>query len=437
MQINNQMNIHDKTFENRNRNSISNPSFGQLNLKEYPKLAAAAITAAATGLMAVNINKSYNIGQDSSNFKNDLKNTILIKPQNLEIQTYTESKDEAYSTVDNALINCIKEAELKGLSEEELFNNIYNLYNELSDEELESIANSYNKDDCSMDDSIQLNVWLNLQDRKQLLKDLVELHQQVPNTENDKLSIYVLKLINIREDNIRKNELAIKERILSTIQYDKEYKPSLEKVNLTQEEFQDAKEIYERYWDKLGENISEKRLKHAIINDWVSGCGQYRYTDRMYRYAFQDLDNYISRDTNGNYNRQPVYRWVNMNRISGNNLYGDIKNKIKIGEIYNPERIQSCSKNPFFAENEFGDANVNMNLKFIIHPKSNISRAKDIGERKYGNREVVYMQGEKFRVLDKRIVKYRIPLQEYNYKTQQYEEVIKTAFRYIVEMQEV
>jgi hypothetical protein len=92
----------------------------------------------------------------------------------------------------------------------------------LSDEEFESIANSYNKDNCSMDDSVQLNVWLNLQDRKQLLKDLVELHQQVPNIENDRLSVYIKKLINIREDNIKKNELAIKERILSLLQYDKD-----------------------------------------------------------------------------------------------------------------------------------------------------------------------------------------------------------------------
>ena len=429
--------IYHHQSQSNKQNIVTNPSFGQLNLQEYPKLAAAAITAAATGLMAVNINKTQSIRQDSTKFKNDLKTAILIKPQNLEIQTYTESKEEAYSTVDNALINCIKDAEQKDLCEEELSNNMYNLYSELSDEEFESIANSYNKDNCSMDDSVQLNVWLNLQDRKQLLKDLVELHQQVPNIENDRLSVYIKKLINIREDNIKKNELAIKERILSLLQYDKEYHPSLEKVNLTKEEFQEAKEIYEKNWDKLGEDISEKRLKNAIINDWVSGCGQYRYTDRMYRYAFQDLDNYISRDTNGNYNRQPVYRWVNMNKVSGNNLYDDIINRIKIGEVYNPARIQSCSNNRFCAENEFRDDNVNMNLKFIIHPKSNISRAKDLGQRKYGNREVVYMNGEAFRILDKRLVKCRIPIDEYNYKTQQNEEVIKTAFRYIVEMQEL
>jgi len=432
VEIKNQISICHHSSQNSRQNNASNPSFGQVNLKEYPKLAAAAITAAATGLMAVNINKTQGVKQDSTKFKNDLKNAILIKPQNLEIQTYTESKEEAYSTVDNALIDCVKDAEQKGLSEDELFNNMYNLYNELSDEEFESIANSYNKK--NIDDNLQLNVWLNLQDRKQLLKDLVELHQQVPNIENDRLSVYIEKLINIREDNIKKNELTIEEKILSTIKYDNEYSPFLEKVNLTKEEFQEAKEIYERYWDKLGDEISEKRLKNAIINDWVSGCGQYRYTDRMYRYAFQDLDNYTTRDTNGNYNRQPVYRWVNMNCT---NLYNDINNKIKIGEIYNPERIQSCSKIRFYAENEFQDDNVNMNLKFIIHPKSNISRAKDLGERKYGNREVVYMNGEAFRILDKRLVKCRIPIDEYNYKTQQYEKVIKTAFRYIVEMQEV
>ena len=44
----------------------------------------------------------------------------------------------------------------------------------------------------------------------------------------------------------------------------------------------------------------------------------------------------------------------------------------------------------------------NQNIKFVIHPKSETSRAYNVGY----NQEVVYPAGEKFKILDKDCIEY-------------------------------
>ena len=117
MEIKNQINIYHQGYKNKEQNPSSNPSFGQLNLQEYPKLAAAAITAAATGLMAVNVNKTQNNNNENLSFQNDLKKAIMIKPLDPNVGFSQYIENGAYSTVDEDLIKCIKNAEHNGISE--------------------------------------------------------------------------------------------------------------------------------------------------------------------------------------------------------------------------------------------------------------------------------------------------------------------------------
>jgi len=431
VEITTQISIYHHSSQNNRQNSASNPSFGQLNLKEYPKLAATAITAAAIGLMAVNMNKVQNSNNENLSFQNNLRSAIMIKPLAPDIPVVCYKEHGAYSTVDDALIKCIKEAEQKGLSEDTIFDNMLMFSDKISDSEIETIANSFYKEGLS--EHVKLNTWFNLYDRKQLLQDLSTLRNEFPRNNNETIANYIERLVEIRENNIvyaEKNKL---KEIMSKIKYEDEFISSYERIELTDEEVEQIKKA-----SKLNED-NRKKLQEKIINDWVSGCGQNRYEDRAFQYAFQDLENYAAVDKRGNYTREPVYRWVDLySNCDGQcDLYDMVKNEMNPGQIYDAKRIQSCSKNPTWAENDFGDDNPRKNLKLIIHPKSNISRAKDIGLRKYGNKEVVYLKGEKFKVLDKRIVKFRTDDYIYDSETRDFIRKPMTIFRYVVEMQEV
>ncbi len=91
---------------------------------------------------------------------------------------------------------------------------------------------------------------------------------------------------------------------------------------------------------------------------------------------------------------EPVYRWMSI-------LKPEEFVKIpKLGDIYTVPTYQCCSTHKLCAEVDYGDHIPNLNVKFIIHPKSETSRAYNTGF----NQEVVYRPGERFRILGKRCI---------------------------------
>ena len=92
---------------------------------------------------------------------------------------------------------------------------------------------------------------------------------------------------------------------------------------------------------------------------------------------------------------EPVYRW-----LSFNNPETFIESLPRNGEIMVADRTLSCSMNKIYAEEDYNDGNRLMNVKFIIHPKSEVSNARILGY----NQEVLYPAGEKFKMLDKELV---------------------------------
>ena len=93
---------------------------------------------------------------------------------------------------------------------------------------------------------------------------------------------------------------------------------------------------------------------------------------------------------------EPVYRWMKKNDAEK-----FVKHEIpKAGEIYTVPRRQCCSTHKTYAELDYGDHIPEMNVKFIMHPKSETSRAYNTGY----NQEVVYRTGEQFRILDKECI---------------------------------
>ena len=54
---------------------------------------------------------------------------------------------------------------------------------------------------------------------------------------------------------------------------------------------------------------------------------------------------------------------------------------------------------------DYGDHLSTLNVKFIMHPKTETSRAYYLGR----NQEVIYPAGEQFKILDKSLVEYIDP----------------------------
>ena len=98
---------------------------------------------------------------------------------------------------------------------------------------------------------------------------------------------------------------------------------------------------------------------------------------------------------------EPVYHWFGKSKPEE-----FVMNEIpKKGEIYTLPDLHCCSAHKTYAEECFGDHISTQNIKFIMHPKSETSRAYNLGL----NQEVVYPAGQQFRILDKELVEHIDP----------------------------
>ena len=221
-------------------------------------------------------------------------------------------------------------------------------------------------------------------------------------------TIYNEKQSKLEKDNKIKENLVFSE--VDTLAPDN-------KIELTTEE----KQI-------LVDNINKQRkgLEHYDIEDdmstlanawaslYVSGGMPINSTEdtKIANACLQEMPRYIP----GTRNKDPyapVCRWMHFALHNGD--YENFINSLpEEGEILNVDRIQSCSKNLTYAENEFRDNNPNMKVKYIIYPKSKVSKAADIGAHKYGNNEVIYPAGTKFKVLHKGIEEYELKNYDHN-----------------------
>lgn len=240
---------------------------------------------------------------------------------------------------------------------------------------------------------------------------------------------------------------------ITTIYNEKQKQISLEKDNKIKENlvFSDVDTLATD--NKIELTTEEKQFLVDVINEERKGLEPYDIETDMKILANAWVDQYISCYANtpsakytkitnaclqelpkyvpGSINKDPyapVCRWMGFALNDGS--YDNFINALpEEGEILNVERIQSCSKNLTYAENEFRDNNSGKNVKYIIYPKSKVSKAVDIGRRKYGDNEVIYPADTKFKVLHKGIEEYE--LKNYNRNSS------GSIARYYVYLQEV
>ncbi len=140
-------------------------------------------------------------------------------------------------------------------------------------------------------------------------------------------------------------------------------------------------------------NFSEETNK-CLIN-CLERYNSSKKTKTEYDVFYNDTD--FDTEYTSEFKYEPVYRW-----LSFNNPETFIENLPRNGEIMVADRTLSCSMNKIYAEEDYNDGNCLMNVKFIIHPKSEISNARILGY----NKEVLYPAGQKFKMLDKELVEY-------------------------------
>lgn len=312
------------------------------------------------------------------------------------------------------LLKQIKQLEKNGVKIDK--EDIINLLKEMTDAGLDikpSKASGYQ------------NVFFAMEEQyNKMFSSLLKLAEKTPQKEGETASAYLSKLIKAREKRIKQlDDFRIK-NIKSKLKYEPEAAMPAKTVLTDSQRAQAIKELESaRKSDalidihtipKLSENASDQEIYEAwqrahlgsfeFSNDSlqksVMGVGG-RYNSKHPIKTKTDFEAVLEKNYKQDFDNEPVYHW-----FGSNNPEAFIsKNIPKNGEVYTIPQMQCCSTHKHYAEMDFGDHMSSQNIKFVIHPKSETSRAYNVGY----NQEVVYPAGEKFRILDKDCIEYIDP----------------------------
>jgi len=238
-------------------------------------------------------------------------------------------------------------------------------------------------------------------------------------------SSYLSRLVKMRERRIKQIDDIRINSIKSKLTYTPENVVGPTKTVLTQSERNkaiaelEAARIKDTYIDvyiipKLSEDAGDKEIYRA----WQKAhIGAFQFSDDALQKAVMGVggrynakhpvkskslyETIVEKYYKQEFDIEPVYHWFG----AGKPEEFVMKKLPKKGEIYTLQERQCCSTHKHYAEMDYGDHMSSQNIKFIMHPKSETSRAYNLGY----HQEVVYPAGEQFRILDKELVEYTDP----------------------------
>lgn len=257
-----------------------------------------------------------------------------------------------------------------------------------------------------------------------LFYNLSILAEKTPRKDGERISTYVNRLEKLREKRIQQMDNFRIKMIKSRLKYEPELEPP--KIKALSPEIrakiidilEDQRErdlISEIYLiPKLNENSTDKKIFRAwqaahmggktIEDDMLSRAVMQlggRYNAKHPIKTKARFERIAEKNYKQEFDIEPVYHWFGMN-----NPEKFVKRTLpNVGEIYTVPERQCCSTHKHYAEGDYGDHVSVNNIKFIMHPKSETSRAYNLGL----NQEVIYPAGEQFRILDKQCVEYIDP----------------------------
>ena len=351
----------------------------------------------------------YNKKVEAATAKFDERCVIKPHPNNLDYKVIKETDKALYGTTLNEygqfFVDTVKKAEEDGIKPEDITKIYQKMHDSaaLTDAQIGSITSTY-----SAFSERGYNAKHQLIARRDFIRDIDTLKTEIPQQEGEKLSDYLQRLINKRKENVAKE----KQKRIETIKSRLHYETSIgekEKIELTTDEVEELRAaLIKRKIAKTDkERMQNADLNHLISEYITESTGDYdapEVSDRIQKACFNHMSRYNSttsmrefesgRDKTFVY--EPLYRWMS----KGKECDKFTEETFKIGETYTFPWKQSCSKNKYYAETSFCDTNSEKNFKFVIHPKSETSRAIDIGYGNYGCNEAVYNKGEQFRIID-------------------------------------
>ena len=259
--------------------------------------------------------------------------------------------------------------------------------------------------------------------QKKMFARLAMIAESTPQKEGESISAYVNRVVKLREKRNKQLEDFRIKNIKAQLKYEKELVAPKSRP-LTNQERKFALEELEQArledleWDvliipKLPKNATDKEIYDA----WAKAhLGTFDFSDDELQEAVMQLggrynskhpievkdgfDCVAEKDYKQEFENEPVYHWFCVQ-----NPEKFVKELPKTGETYKLPKIHCCSTHKHYGESDFADNISSMNVKFIMHPKSETSRAYNLGY----NQEVVYPKGENFKILDKEFVEYIDP----------------------------
>ena len=253
----------------------------------------------------------------------------------------------------------------------------------------------------------------------QLFDELTKLATETPQKENESISSYMTRIVALNEKHNQEIEETRIKNIKSKLQYEPETKKPTPRP-LTESERNQAIEELEnqRNSDALIKTFVLKKLtknstNKEIYSQWqMAHLGSFEFSNTQLQTAVMQLGGrYNSKNPmkfrtaaceiiapkkyKQDFENEPVYHWFQQD-----NPDKFVKSLPDVGEIYTLKTRHCCSTHKHYGEMDYNDYISDLNIKFIMHPKSETSRAYNLGR----NQEVIYPAGEQFKILDKTLV---------------------------------
>lgn len=275
--------------------------------------------------------------------------------------------------------------------------------------------------------------------QKKMFARLAMIAEKTPKKEGECISAYINRVVKLREKRNKQIEDFRIKQIKSKLTYEKEVEePKPRKLTKEEQELAIAELEAARIRDAKLEihilpRLSENATDAQIYKAWRKGhLGSFKFNDTAIQEAVMQLggrynskkpiksealfEMIAKKDYKQDFEYEPVYHWFGP--INPEKFVAELP---KVGEIYELPQLHCCSTHKHYAEDDYGDHVSGLDIKFVMHPKSETSRAYNVGY----NQEVVYPKGEQFRILDKELVEYIDPKTNAGY------------YRWEIHMQEV
>ncbi len=271
----------------------------------------------------------------------------------------------------------------------------------------------------------QYNIWgkrhlIAMEDLySRLFFNLASIAENIPQKDGESISAFVSRVAKTRDRRIQQMDAFRIKTIKSKLKYEPDNVPK--KRPLTSEERLKAIQLFNKQREidsyseiyllpKLTENSTDKAIyrcwqtahlagfefEDVELSKAVMGLGS-RYNSKHRIKICAKFDYVVPKDYISEFDIEPVYHW-----LQADNPDKFVKSLPKCGEIYTVPTRQCCSIHKHYAEVGYGDHLSTNNVKFIMHPKCETSKAYNLG----CNREVVYPKGEQFIILDKQYIEY-------------------------------